>query len=158
MRRFQALLVAAGLAAAPASAAAGPDSHDTFVKHFEWSTGKSRLGVLVHGLTPELRAHFGAPADRGLLVARVEPGSPAAKAGISVGDVLLEVGGTPIDRASDVLEALSATSGKPVAVAVIRDHQRKTIDVTPASTKTTASGPLFELMRKMFPNLSTTTT
>jgi membrane-associated protease RseP (regulator of RpoE activity) len=160
MRRFQALLVAAGLAAAPASAAAGPDSHDTFVERFEWSTGKSRLGVLVNGLTPELRAHFGAPADRGLLVARVEPGSPAAKAGIAVGDVLLEVGGTPIDRASDVLEALSATSGKPVAVAVIRDRKRTTIDVTPTPTKTTAAppSPLWELMRKMFPNLPTTTT
>jgi hypothetical protein len=58
MRRFQALLIAAGLAAAPATAiggpsgrAASPQTHD----RFEWTMDRGRLGVLVMGLTPELR-------------------------------------------------------------------------------------------------------
>ena len=90
MRRFRALLIAAGLAAMPASAAAGPfndswSSPQIFEK-YEWSTSKGRLGVMVMSLTPELRKHLGAAEDRGVLVAHVEPGTPAASAGIAVGD------------------------------------------------------------------------
>src|SRR4051812_40693633 len=111
MRRFQALLIAAGLAAAPASAVASPSNHSwstpqTFEK-FELSTSKGRLGVMVMSLTPELRTHFGAAQDRGVLVAHVEPGTPAAAAGITVGDVIVEVRGKAIDGASDVLSALA---------------------------------------------------
>src|SRR5579871_5943521 len=97
MRRISALLCVAGLAAAPASVAAGP-SNDPWstpqtqtIEKFEWSTAKGRLGVMVMGLTPELRKHFGAPDDRGVLVAHVESGTPAATAGIEVGDVIVEV-------------------------------------------------------------------
>ena len=159
MRRFPALLVVAGLAAAPASAAAGPsDSPDSIVERFEWSTGRSRLGVMVSGLTPELRKHFGAPADRGLMVARVEPDSPAAKAGIAVGDVILEVGGSPIEEASDVIEALSTGSGSK-SVVVVRDHERMTFDVTPKQTHGMPSNRwLRDFMRRMFPGMPTTTT
>ena len=66
MRRFNALLFTAGLAAAPVSAAAGPcpppdrsADHSMFEK-LEWSTSEGPLGVLAMGLTPELRKHFGA--------------------------------------------------------------------------------------------------
>ena len=43
------------------------------------------LGVELVDLTPELREHFGAPRDVGVMVGRVEPGSPAARAGLEVG-------------------------------------------------------------------------
>ncbi len=70
MRRFPAMLMAASLAATPVSAAAGPSekSEDRSVEmsdRFEWSSGRSHLGVMVMGLTPELRKHFGARASRG---------------------------------------------------------------------------------------------
>src|SRR6187549_31680 len=111
MRRIPALLCVAGLAAAPASAAAGPSSDPwstaQTVEKFEWSTSKGRLGVMVMSLTPELRKHFGAPEDRGVLVAHVETGTPAASAGIEVGDVIVEVHGRKIDAAPDVLSALA---------------------------------------------------
>jgi S1-C subfamily serine protease len=89
MRRIPALLCVAGLATAPTSVAAGP-SNDPWstpraqtVEKFEWSTAKERLGVMVMGLTPDLRKHFGAPEDRGVLVAQVESGTPAATAGMA---------------------------------------------------------------------------
>jgi serine protease Do len=113
---------------------------------------------MVSGLTPELRKHFGAPADRGLIVARVETGSPAAKAGIAVGDVLVEVGGTPIDEAGDVIASLSARSEtKPIEVSLIRDRKRLTLDVTPTQG-VPSNGWLRDFMRRMFPNMPTTTT
>ncbi len=57
MRRFHALLIAAGLAAMPASAAAGP-SHDSWstpqvFEKYELSTSRGRLGVMVMSLTAE---------------------------------------------------------------------------------------------------------
>src|SRR5262245_15606747 len=44
------------------------------------------LGVQLIGITPELRQHYGVPKDAGVLVGAVEADSPAAKAGIQVGD------------------------------------------------------------------------
>jgi membrane-associated protease RseP (regulator of RpoE activity) len=134
MRRFQALLIVAGLAAAPASAVAGP-SHDswspqTFEK-FEFSTSKGRLGVMVMSLTPELRKHFGAAEDRGVLVAHVEPGTPAAAAGITVGDIIVEVRGKVIDGASDVLSALAELKkGQHATIEVVRDGKPRSIEAT----------------------------
>ena len=137
MRRFQALLLAAGLAAASASAAADPSKDSgstpqTFDK-FEWSTSKGRLGVMVMSLTPELRKHFGAADDRGVLVAHVEPGTPAAASGIAVGDVIVEVHGKGIDRASEVLSALADVhKGQNVSIAVVRDGKRRSLEATMA--------------------------
>lgn len=131
MRRLHALLMTAGLMAAPVSAVAGPDKQDTNsndpqTQTFEWSmsTGRARLGVMVMGLTPELREHFGAPKDKGVMVARVEPSSSASAAGVQVGDIVTDVRGEPVDSAVDVLDALSeAKKNDSVAISVIRDHK-----------------------------------
>ena len=148
MRRISALLFAAGLAAAPASAVAGPSptsGPSSTVEHVEWSAGKGRLGVMVMPLTPELREHFGAQKDRGVLIANVEPGSPAAKAGMDVGDVLVAVRGQPITDASDVLGALADLGpGQKVSVALVRDGKPRTLDVTLANHATTFSSPFDE--------------
>jgi membrane-associated protease RseP (regulator of RpoE activity) len=137
MRRFPALLVAAGLATAPASVAAGPSKDPSStpqaqtVEKFEWSTAKGRLGVMVMGLTPALRKHFGAPEDRGVLVANVNPTTPAAAAGIQVGDVIVEVHGTKIDSAPDVLTALADVGkGDRAKIALVRDRKSLTLDAT----------------------------
>jgi S1-C subfamily serine protease len=46
------------------------------------------MGVELLPMTPELRAYFGVEPDVGVLVTKVEPDSPAAEAGIQVGDVI----------------------------------------------------------------------
>ena len=137
MRRIPALLCVAGLATAPASVAAGP-SYDPWsttqsqtVEKFEWSTAKGRLGVMIMSLTPELRKHFGAPEDRGVLVAHVESGTPAATAGIEVGDVIVEVHGKKIDAASDVVSALADVGkGQHAKIDLVRDGKSRTLDAT----------------------------
>ncbi|NVB81609.1 MAG: PDZ domain-containing protein [Kofleriaceae bacterium] len=143
MRRLHALLIA-GLMAAPLSAVAAPNNdNDTNsddssqsedsapqTQTFEWSTvtGRARLGVMVMGLTPELREHFGAPADKGVIIARVEPKSAAAAAGLAVGDIVTDVKGESIDSAGDVLSALSdAKKNESVPLIVIRDHKSLTL-------------------------------
>lgn len=132
MRRLSALLIA-GLVAAPLGAAAGPfpepRSDELTIEPFEWS--RPRLGVSVISLTPELRTHLGAPDHSGVLVGRVEAGSPAAKAGIRVGDVLVDVRGHSIDDANDVRSALAAVAkGQTAAIKLVRDRKTMTLQAT----------------------------
>jgi len=142
MRRFHALLIAAGLAAMPASAAAGP-LHDSWLtsqvsERYGWSTSKTRLGVLVMSLTPELRKHLGAAEDHGVLVAHIDPGMPAAAAGIAVGDVIVKVRGRAIGAAADVLTAFAdVTRGERIALEVVRDKKPMSLQATLAKGATT---------------------
>ena len=46
------------------------------------------LGVGLTDLTPELREHFGVGGDAGVMISRVVEDSPAAKAGLRVGDII----------------------------------------------------------------------
>ena len=133
MRRIHALLIAAGLTATPMTAAAAPSTTTPAHRNerSEWTTNKPRLGVMVMSLTPELRTHFGAAESRGVLVARVVPATPAAAAGISVGDVIVEVNGRAIAAATDVIAALAGTArGKPLPVELVRNGEALAIDVT----------------------------
>lgn len=80
------------------------------------------LGVELIAATPELRRHFGAPEDRGMLVGRVEEGSPAEAAGVAVGDLLLSIGGEPIESVRDARHALAGRDGgEAVEVELWRD-------------------------------------
>lgn len=90
--------------------------------------GKGRLGISVLEISPELRAHFGAPRDRGVLINTVRADSPAAKAGIAVGDVVTEVDGDPVEGASQVLSAMSdRKKGETVAVVLVRAGKSMTV-------------------------------
>lgn len=123
MRRFKALLIAAGLVAAPVSAAAqpSPPSPDPST-HFERSASRGRLGVLVMSLTPELRKHFGAADDRGVMVARVDPLSPASRAGLQAGDVITEVKGRTVSDPVDILSAIAdAPRDQSISIKLVRD-------------------------------------
>lgn len=63
------------------------------------------LGAVVQEMTPELREYFGAPSDRGVLVAGVDADGPAAR-GLEVGDVILEVEKIPVRCGSDLTLAV----------------------------------------------------
>jgi len=144
MRRLTSLLCAAGLAVAPRVAVADPSPD---VETFEWSTvtSRARLGVMVVGITPELRKHFGAADNRGVLVGRVEPKSAAEAAGLEVGDLIVEVHGRAIDTAGDVISALAPVKqGDTVPISVIRDRKPMTLQAkltTAPSTSADAPRP-----------------
>ena len=90
--------------------------------------GKGRLGISVLEISPELRAHFGAPRDRGVLINTVRADSPAAKAGIAVGDVVTEVDGDAVEGASQVLSAMSdRKKGETVDVVLVRAGRSMTV-------------------------------
>ena len=128
--------LAIGLVLGAGDVAAGPKG-DTGSFHMSFSVGKGRLGVSVLGISPELRAHLGAPVERGVLVNTEAPISPAAKAGVRVGDVIVAVDGAAADSALDITDAMSdRKKGDTVAIEVIRDRKpvalRATLDDDPA--------------------------
>lgn len=98
-----------------------------------WFSGLSSayLGVELVGLTPELRIHFGVPDDRGVMVARVEEESPAAKAGLAVGDVITELEGESIETAWDLsLAVRQHEPGDEVGLEVWRDGRPLQFEAT----------------------------
>jgi len=89
------------------------------------SSGRGRLGIVALPISPELRQHLGAPSDRGVLVDAVQPDSPAAKAGLRVGDVLLDIDSEAATSARDILSAISDRKrGDSVPLVVSRGAAR----------------------------------
>jgi membrane-associated protease RseP (regulator of RpoE activity) len=125
MRRPLALaLGAAWLAAAAASShpfhleEAAPPAH-------------GRLGVQLQPMTPELREFMRAPEDRGVLVVRVTKGSPAARAGLRVGDVIVAVAGEPARDTRDVVGAVtSAEENTELEIEVVREGTSRKLRAT----------------------------
>ena len=89
------------------------------------------LGVGLSELTPELRTHFGAPASAGVMVSKVLDDSPAAVAGIAVGDVITAVNGEPIGSGGALGHKIrSREAGDSVSLEIFRDGQLQTVSAT----------------------------
>jgi serine protease Do len=85
-----------------------------------------RLGVAIVPIDDNLRRRFGLDQQQsGLLVQRVEPGSPAAEDGLRAGDIIVEANGQPVSQPADIgrqwQEALAAS--RPFLMRVRRGEQ-----------------------------------
>ena len=89
------------------------------------------LGVSVQDLTTDLAKEFGVPSVEGALVAEVLKGSPAEKAGIKKGDVIVSFNGKKVADSTD-LRNFTAMSpiGTKVTLGVIRDKKQITVEAT----------------------------
>jgi hypothetical protein len=93
--------------------------------------GRGYLGVELTPLTGELRAHFGAPEDAGVLVARVVPDSPAAEAGLRVGDVIASVDGESVEGAIEIARLVRRhEAGESVTLEIYRDGRPQSLTAT----------------------------
>lgn len=92
-------------------------------------SSRGRLGVQVQPLSEQLGEYFGVDGKHGLLVSSVIHDSPAAKAGIRAGDVIVSIDGKKVDAAGSISESLRGKEGD-VSVTIFRDRQRQTIKVT----------------------------
>lgn len=107
------------------------------------SPQRLRLGV---GLAPShvarrLRAAVGLEPRDGLLVQHVEADTPAAAAGLIRGDLIVDAGGSPVDRADDLLDRLEAHDpAGAFALTVVRGSEERDVavrfDVAAAETGT----------------------
>lgn len=105
---------------------------------------KGRLGAKVMSMSDDLRDFFGAPKGVGILVDEVEVDSPAAKAGLKAGDVILEVDGDSTTSPVSVGAALADRGkGELVKVLVLRKNKTVALDVTLNSDAMPALGQGF---------------
>src|SRR5215471_13885231 len=88
------------------------------------------MGVSIQELTPELAKGFGLKEPRGVLIADVVKDSPADRAGLTSGDVLMEFDGKRVDSPQDLQKIVAATApGKGVPVRVWRDKGERMLEI-----------------------------
>jgi serine protease Do len=89
------------------------------------------LGINLQDITPGLAEAFNLPDQNGALVGDVQPNSPADKAGVKSGDVIVALNGKNIGDTSSLQLAISDSApGSPAALKIIRDGKAKTVSVT----------------------------
>jgi len=89
------------------------------------------LGVLIQPVTPELAQSFGLKESRGALVAEVTPESPAAKAGLQRGDVIIKFNDKAIEDSRALPTLVAQTSvGTKATVTILRSGEEKTFPIT----------------------------
>ena len=102
------------------------------VRHGRVRRGYIGISAAQTRLPRRLRHEAEVAQDSAVVVAGVEPSSPADRAGLVVGDVLLGVGGQPVTGADDLIRLLTGdTIGRKVEVDVLREGARRRLALTP---------------------------
>lgn len=102
------------------------------IRHFRFAPmfagDRPRLGVRLQSLTPQLAEYFGLGDRRGALVASVRDDSPADRAGLQAGDVLLSVAGEELSGVGDAVRSVRSSEGE-VEIRVLRRGEERTVTV-----------------------------
>jgi S1-C subfamily serine protease len=103
--------------------------------------GRIRRGVIgVAGqnvpLPRRLVRHYGLPVESGIFVVSVEPASPAQRAGVAEGDLLVAFDGQPVAAIDDLHRLLTDKQvGVPHTLTVLRGTERLTLRITPVESR-----------------------
>ena len=104
---------------------------------------RAKLGVTIQPISPDMAQAMNLPSTNGALVSSVDPNSPAAKAGLKQGDVIVKYNGKSVADNNQLRNAVGNTlPGTKVPVTVLRDGRTENFDVTVGtleSAKTHAS-------------------
>jgi serine protease Do len=92
---------------------------------------RGRLGIGIQPVSKELAQSFKLDSAHGVVVVQVEPGSPAAKAGLQVGDVILSYNGKAIEEGNTLPRLVGSTKpGEPAKLEIWRKGERRTVAAT----------------------------
>jgi S1-C subfamily serine protease len=86
------------------------------------------IGVVPSHVARRLRRAVGLPDVDGLLVRLVEDDSPASRAGLAQGDLIVVAGGRPVEGADDLFEALGTAEGA-IQLIILRGTEERSVDV-----------------------------
>ena len=99
------------------------------------------LGLGIQVLPPELADAFGAKGEKGILVNRVVPGSPAERGGVRMGDILVAFGKTRVSGVKEFQRMVAGTApGTPVTFEVLREGKRVAATLTVEEAEKQAEG------------------
>jgi serine protease Do len=91
---------------------------------------RGEIGVTAQTITPLLSEALQLPADAGVIIADVDPGSPAEKAGLKGGDLIVSLDGKPMENGRQLrVNLYSRAVGESVALELIRNGARTSISV-----------------------------
>lgn len=91
---------------------------------------RAYLGVAIQPVTQELSKQFGVQTRQGVVVADVQPNTPAAAAGLKAGDVIVAFAGKPVGNPQELQQAVEQTPiGEKAVLTIMRDGKRDTLDV-----------------------------
>lgn len=100
---------------------------DQLIRHGKVQRGL--LGVQIQNLTPDIALALGIKASRGAVVAKVEPGTAAQKAGIKAGDVIVSVDDKPVSSAMDLRNKVGLLRvGQSIKLGVLRGKTKLSIN------------------------------
>jgi serine protease Do len=89
------------------------------------------LGVALQEVNPELQQALGLPSSDGVLISDVVSDTPAGKAGLKRGDVIVELEGQPVESLTSLRQRIANTApGTRVRLTILRDGQRQPAEVT----------------------------
>ena len=92
---------------------------------------RGKLGAVIEPVTSETARRLGLPEVRGVLVRQVEPGSPAERAGIREGDVILAFNGTPVNDSNSLRNRVASTQpGTEVTLTTFRNGREQQVRAT----------------------------
>jgi serine protease Do len=104
------------------------------------SVERSWLGVRVQAVNQSIAEGLGMDKAQGVLVAQAESGSPAAKAGLKAGDVILSVNGAEVQNPRGLARKIATEHpDTTVQLQIVRDGAKQTLEATLARMKTAAS-------------------
>ena len=97
------------------------------------SVSSGNIGAELDAIGPQLASYFGVKDGTGMLVKSVQPGSPAAVAGLQAGDVILRLNDEPLVSPLDWMRGMEAGQGKPVELTIMRNRHVETHTLPPAA-------------------------
>lgn len=109
-----------------------------------WRSGM--LGIEAEALESQLAEYFG--VQEGVLIRSVKPDSPAAKAGLRAGDVIIKAGDKRVAKPREVTEALRSAKGGPLVLTIVRDKREMTVSVTVEEARPRREGLRYERIRE----------
>jgi serine protease Do len=85
--------------------------------------GQSQWGLQLQEVTPQMARQRGLPHEAGVMIAGVQPGSPAERAGLQPGDLIREVSRQPVQSMQEVRDALAKTENQDSVVLLVKRAQ-----------------------------------
>ena len=100
-------------------------------KIFSWGLEHRKyIGIYLEEINRELSEYFGVKEGRGLLVAKITKDSPAEKAGLKVGDVIIKADGIRTERARDLTRVIQdKEKGERIKLELLRNKKVRSVEV-----------------------------